>query len=181
MRFTARAGAVRKNVALYASSEAICWLMERMYSIAKCACILYGRRALCIMHIAPIIKKINTLTTEAFARSAGAPLKIFAAFVISASSACAGLSIADLASLNEDSVDSLPFVGVLSAQSAEEIGGGCMGIKQSVLGKIPKDEKGVKAVSKICEHINKAPCQKEEACVERCKGSCKEDAAQKVL
>ena len=126
------------------------------------------------MHIASLIKKVNTFKTETF-------VKMLAAFVILTGSACAGLSIADLASLNEDSVDSLPFVGVLSAQSSEEIGGGCFGLKESVLGKVPKDDKGVKATSKICEHINKEPCEKEEACVARCSASCKEDAAKKVL
>ncbi|MCR9141423.1 MAG: hypothetical protein NXI24_04165 [bacterium] len=94
---------------------------------------------------------------------------------------CAGLGVADLAGLNEDSIDSIPFIGAISEKSAEEIGGGCMGVKADVLKKVPKDEKGTKAVSSLCGHINREPCAKEEACVERCKSACKEDALKKIL
>ena len=96
-------------------------------------------------------------------------------------SGCAGLGVADLASMNEDSIDSIPFVGAISAKSAEEIAGGCMGVKADVLKKVPTDEKGAKAVSTLCGHINREPCAKEEACVERCKEACKKDALAKIM
>ncbi|MEQ9363267.1 MAG: hypothetical protein RIF32_03435 [Leptospirales bacterium] len=96
-------------------------------------------------------------------------------------SGCAGLGVADLASLNEDSIDSIPFVGAISEKSAEAIAGGCVGVKADVLKKVPRDEKGVKAVSTLCGHINREPCAKEEACVERCKEACKQDALAKIM
>lgn len=108
---------------------------------------------------------------------------IFISLVVSLAAVigCAGMSVADLSSINEDTVDSVPFVGTVSAQSAEPIADGCMGVKTSVLAKIPKNEKGAKAVSTVCGHINREPCNKEDACVERCKEACKQDALSKVL
>lgn len=107
--------------------------------------------------------------------------KVILVAIVAGVTGCAGLGISDLANLNEDSIDSIPFAGAISAKSAEEISGGCMGVKADVLKKLPKDEKGVKAVSTICGHINKEPCAKEQACVDRCKEACKKDALAKIL
>ena len=96
---------------------------------------------------------------------------------------CGTMTLADLATMDESAIDNFPLVGVISENSAEplENSGGCMGIRSEVLGQVPKDEKGAKVVSKVCGHINRAPCESEEACVERCKEACKQDALAKVL
>ncbi len=103
-------------------------------------------------------------------------------FVISAAfAACAGLTVDDLANMDEDTIDSVPFAAEIAARSAEEISGGCMGVKKDLLSKLPKDEKGAKATSNLCGYINREPCEKEQACMDRCKAACKEDALAKIM
>ncbi len=104
------------------------------------------------------------------------------AFAAAALIACGtGMTVEDLSNINEDSLDSIPYLDSISENSTEPLADGCLGVKKDVVDRFPKNQQGAKAVSKICSHVNRKPCNSEDECIERCKAACKEDALAKAL